>query len=462
MKNAKKIFAVLVVLALALSIVVPAAAAEKTAKINISNATAGQTYTIYKMADLVTYDIEADTYSYKVAAGWKAFFTAQGIEVDGTDFILYNNTITDRSAFAAAAVKFAKDNSIAAYATDTVVGAENAPVEFDVEPGYYCIDSTLGTNSAVKLTTDQVVTLLEKNSIPGIIKDVFENSTEEYGKSNDASVGDEVTFKITVATGVGVDSLQIVDELSRGLKLSSDPVIEGENVTGTLKIDDKSDNGFTATITGHEDNKDIEIIYTAIVTPDAIVSTGIENTAKLIYGENNTVTPEVKTKTFVWSFDVAKVDSNNNSLTGATFSIFATKADAEAKTNALTFTGDDGVYQYNPKGTVTVLESDADGKYTINGVDSGEYFVREIEAPTGYNKTEEDFTATVTSDNKYDTDTLSVQVSSPTIVNYTGTVLPSTGATGTIIFITVGGLMVVAMGVLLVVRKRMSKVVYTR
>ncbi|MBR3917364.1 MAG: LPXTG cell wall anchor domain-containing protein [Clostridia bacterium] len=46
--------------------------------------------------------------------------------------------------------------------------------------------------------------------------------------------------------------------------------------------------------------------------------------------------------------------------------------------------------------------------------------------------------------------------------NNTGTELPSTGATGTIIFITVGGLMVVAMGVLLVVRKRMSKVVYTR
>ena len=106
MKNAKKIFAVLVVLALALSMVVPAAAAEKTAKINISNATAGQTYTIYKMADLVTYDVEADTYSYKVAAGWKAFFTAQGIEVDGTDFILYNNTITDSSAFAADRVLF--------------------------------------------------------------------------------------------------------------------------------------------------------------------------------------------------------------------------------------------------------------------------------------------------------------------------------------------------------------------
>ena len=459
MKNAKKLFAVLVVLALALSMVVPAAAAEKTAKINISNATADQTYTIYKMADLVTYDVEADTYSYKVAAGWKAFFTAQGIEVDGTDFILYNNTITDSSAFAAAAVKFAKDNSVAAYDTDTV-GAENAPVEFDVEPGYYCIDSTLGTNSAVKLTTDQVVTLLEKNSIPGITKEVKENSINAYGVSNDASIGDEIEFKITVATGKGVSSLKVTDVLSTGLKLNSDPVIS--RGVGTLEINDSDDNGFIATITGHNDNETVDVTYTAIVTPEAIVSTGIENTATLTYGENDTVTPEVKTKTFVWSFDVAKIDSNKNGLTGATFSIYATKADAEAKTNALKFTGKDGKYQYNPAGTVTVLESDANGKYTIEGVDSGEYFVREIEAPTGYNKTEEVFTATVTSDSKYNTDTLSVEISSPTIVNHTGTVLPSTGATGTALFITIGGVLVVAMFVLLIVRKRMTKLVYTK
>lgn len=464
MKNAKKIFAVLVVLALALSMVIPAAA-EEGATITIQNATAEQTYTIYKMADLVTYDVEAGTYSYKVAAGWKAFFTTKGIEVDGTDFILYSGSITDASTFAADAVQYAKDNkaTVSAYAS-TTVGKVAAPVVFDAEPGYYCIDSTLGTKSAVYLKTNEKLTTLEKNSIPGITKSVYEDSTKDYGASNDASVGDTVEFKIKVNTGVGVDSLEIVDVLSRGLKLSSDPKIEGENVKGTLKIDNKSENGFTATITGHEDSKLIEVVYTAVVTPDAVVSTGIENTAKLIYGENDTVTPEVKTKTYTWSFNVGKVDANDNGLDGATFSIYKTEADAKAKTNALTFTGADGVYQYDStgKGTVTVLESNGEGEYVINGVDSGNYYVREIEAPTGYNKTEEVYTATVTSDNKYDTHTLSVQVSSPTIVNYTGTVLPSTGATGTAIFVAVGGVLVVAMFVLLIVRKRMTKLVYTK
>lgn len=462
MKNAKKFFAVLVVLALALSMVIPVSAADKSATITIQNATAEQTYTIYKMADLVTYDIEADTYSYKVAAGWKAFFEDQLIDVDETDFILYSGSITDASAFAAAAVEYAKDTAgVSAYDSKTV-GVENAPVVFDVEPGYYCIDSTLGTKSAVYLTTNEKLTTLEKNSIPGITKSVYEDSTEDYGASNDASVGDTVKFKITVNTGSGVDSLEIVDVLSRGLKLSSDPKIEGENVKGTLKIDNKSENGFTATITGHEDSKLIEVVYTAVVTPDAVVSTGIENTAKLIYGENDTVTPEVKTKTYTWSFNVGKVDANDNGLDGATFSIYETEDDAKTKTNALTFTGAKGVYQYNPEGTVTVLESNGEGEYVINGVDSDSYYVREIEAPTGYNKTEEVYTATVTSDNKYDTHTLSVQVSSPTIVNYTGTVLPSTGATGTAIFVAVGSVLVVAMFVLLIVRKRMTKLVYTK
>lgn len=462
MKNAKKIFAVLVVLALALSMVVPAAAAAKTAKINISNATAGQTYTIYKMADLVDYDLEAGTYSYKVAAGWKSFFNdEQGITVDETDFILYANSITDPSAFAAAAVKFAKDNSIDAYDTKPV-GAVDAPVEFDVEPGYYCIDSTLGTKSAVYLTTNQNLTVLEKNSIPGITKTVYENSTQNYGLSNDASVGDTVNFKITVATGVGVDSLKIVDVLSTGLKLNSDPVFEDENETAKLDVV-KDDDGFTATITGHDDNTTIDIVYTAIVTPEAVVETGIENTAKLIYGENDTVTPEVKTKTFTWTFNINKVDANDEGLVGATFSIYATKADAEAKRNPLTFTTvAEGKYQYDKEGTVTVIESDGEGNYKIDGVDSGNYYVREIEAPTGYNKTEEVFTATVTSDNKYNTDALTVQVSDPIVKNYTGTVLPSTGATGTALFITIGGVLVVAMFVLLIVRKRMTKLVYTK
>ena len=58
-------------------------------------------------------------------------------------------------------------------------------------------------------------------------------------------------------------------------------------------------------------------------------------------------------------------------------------------------------------------------------------------------------TATVTY-NKTSTGTVKVE-------NKTGAELPSTGGIGTTIFYVVGGLLVVAAGVLLVTRKRMSK-----
>ena len=48
------------------------------------------------------------------------------------------------------------------------------------------------------------------------------------------------------------------------------------------------------------------------------------------------------------------------------------------------------------------------------------------------------------------------------VLNSTGVVLPETGGTGTMIFLTVGSLLVLSMGVLLVVRKRMGQVIFTK
>ena len=55
------------------------------------------------------------------------------------------------------------------------------------------------------------------------------------------------------------------------------------------------------------------------------------------------------------------------------------------------------------------------------------------------------------------TGVISTGVVSANIENQSGAQLPSTGGIGTTIFYVVGGLLVVAAGVLLVTRKRMSK-----
>ena len=87
--------------------------------------------------------------------------------------------------------------------------------------------------------------------------------------------------------------------------------------------------------------------------------------------------------------------------------------------------------------------------------------------PDGYNGIKDiNFTVTWTEENGFkvtDCDQIAIEVTeegktilSTTIVNQSGTELPSTGGIGTTIFYVVGGILVVGAVVLLVVKKRMS------
>ena len=117
-------------------------------------------------------------------------------------------------------------------------------------------------------------------------------------------------------------------------------------------------------------------------------------------------------------------------------------------------------------GKSTIIEA---GEVTIIGLDSGTYYLEEIVAPNGYNKladkiqvkisasyVDEESTVTVSGTNdKYDL----VQYTNNlvTITNITGAELPSTGGMGTVLFLTIGSLMVLGFGVLLVTKLRMAK-----
>ena len=127
------------------------------------------------------------------------------------------------------------------------------------------------------------------------------------------------------------------------------------------------------------------------------------------------------------------------------------------------------------------ITSAADGTFKIAGLDDGTYYLREIQAPNGYNLLENDVelviaadTAngqdwnsgiatdalkglTITVDNgaaqNGDLDTGIVNV---TVENNRGATLPETGGMGTTLFYIIGGLLVVGAGILLVVRIRMK------
>ena len=161
-------------------------------------------------------------------------------------------------------------------------------------------------------------------------------------------------------------------------------------------------------------------------------------------------------------FDIIKTDSSMKVLNGAKFELY----DAQTAGNKIDLVKvSDGVYRVatatekNAEGfTSAVIEA---GKATVKGLDANTtYWLEETEAPAGYNKLagrvevkieNSNLTTNMTGDT-WATDNGGVQ-----ITNKTGTELPSTGGMGTTLFYTLGSILVLGAGILLVTKKRMSE-----
>ena len=95
--------------------------------------------------------------------------------------------------------------------------------------------------------------------------------------------------------------------------------------------------------------------------------------------------------------------------------------------------------------------------YTIESLDAGTYYLKETEAPAGYNKLNTVVTVIIDHDGKINATTEKPEGATQSEVeNKSGTELPSTGGMGTTIFYVLGSVLVVGAVVLLVTKKRMS------
>jgi LPXTG-motif cell wall-anchored protein len=241
---------------------------------------------------------------------------------------------------------------------------------------------------------------------------------------------------------------------------------------------------------------EVVLTYTAAVGPDAINGT-VYNEASLSWehtdGSGGNDTPE-KTEIKVHNLGLTKIanDSAKSRLAGAIFELYS-DADCTIPVYVIP-TGAPGVYilddidtvvsgikritsreKYagddlnawlaadpNPDADGTNRRNDmitpAGGQIVVLGLEDGTYYMKETEAPAGYNKLSLPVEIEVggTSVSTYDS---GYQVYGTTVVNNRGIELPSTGGEGTFWLITIGTIMVIGFAVFLITHKKMS--VYT-
>lgn len=458
MKNIKKLFGLLFAFVFAL---VQVNAADN-GTITINKAVVDETYSIYRVLDLETYDKTNNHYIYRANEKFEVFITStegqkylEARNENGATYYVWK-TGANVVEFSKAALAYAKANNVIPVDSKK---ATSTTVKFDKLPlGYYLVDTTTG--SLLNLTTTNPDAVIkEKNTVvPKVDKEVKEDSTGAYGTTNDATIGDTIEFKATITTGAGFTKYVLRDTMSAGLTFNANSVVVK---VGTTTVDTSNytvtpnKDGYTFVVEFKDSyivtlpkNTKIDVYYTATLNESAVVEgNGNPNELDLAYGENNT-TDKVKTTTYTYAFDLVKNDKDKNQLEGAKFKLLD-KTGKEIKVVLVDVTKN--IYRVavgNEKGVLIVV-----GKATIEGLDADEYQLEEVEAPVGYNKLTSTVKFTITGKNGNNT----YERVSNEVINYTGSQLPETGGMGTTLFLTLGSILVIGFGLLLVTKLRVYK-----
>ena len=353
------------------------------------------------------------------------------------------------------------------------------------------------------------VTATPKSDVPEVqkkvkdINDSTDTTKTDWQDSADYDIGDSIPFQLKATLADNVSSYttyKVVfhDTLSKGLTYNNDAkvYIDGTETNGfTVTATVNADGTTTLTVScddvkalGAGNSSAITVEYTAKLNENAVLgSAGNPNEVYLEYsnnpnksekGNNETgETPKDVVIVFTYKTIINKVDSENKPLTGAAFKleklIKGKDGAADTWTTVKEFTGDE---------TTT--------SFTFSGLDDGQYKLTETKTPVGYNTIDPIyFVIEATHDETADAPTLktlnayltdangnkqtemkdgeSVNIDlgtvdltagsiTTTVVNKSGSELPSTGGIGTTIFYVLGGVLILAAVVLLVTKKRMS------
>lgn len=314
--------------------------------------------------------------------------------------------------------------------------ALNAGTTAELPCGYWLIvakddaisQNEAGTAPVMALVGGSAVTVKPKAATPKVAKHVLEDSTAAWGKAADATVGDDLYWRLSATVPAGLTAydtyaVRFVDTMSAGLDPSKvaasmrvyvaagadggfDAVAcEGGNANSTLakgwtditsrcrvSVEGNAFTVRTGDLVAAFGGADafaagarVVAVYNAPLGANCNrgATKGNPNEVYLRYPRSPladqsgdagfTRTPSDDACAYTWDLALTKRGSDGDKpLPGAVLSI----ADDRGRTLAA-----DGTWDAQGKATVTTGE---DGRVTVSGVDSGKLEVRELKAPKGY------------------------------------------------------------------------------
>ena len=327
--------------------------------ITITNAVVGQTYSIYQIMYLVSYNEATHLNTYKANSYWESWLRGEEaspyVNVDQNGYVTWkmhddNGNDIGAAEFAKLAIKHASEN-IPAVDTQNAQGNNDGIPTPTVELtfsglklGYYLVDSSVGAICSLD-TNNPNAEITDKNPAPTNYKEVQENHDHSWGKVNDAEIGDIVDFRSTVTLPEGSENVTYHDTMSSGLTLDTNSIkvytdeamtteLNASNYTVYLENNTPTEEGgyvnnhctfeviFSQTYlnlpigTGDGTRPDtVYVKYSATVNADAVIGgDGNLNSSHLSYGNNSAVvTTPSTTKTYVWEFEVNKTAGDTGS-----------------------------------------------------------------------------------------------------------------------------------------------------
>ena len=448
----------------------------------------GQTINLYKLFDVTeSGTTESKNYAYTVNTQYKAALANVLSIPETSKDEEFAKAVADKTAtiqqfandFTAKALT---DNLGVTKTSGKITGENTTSYTFnDLDAGYYLVYVTGGKEIQSSLVTvdKNTNTVNLKTEAPSITKKA-NTETVEIGQV----VQYTVTGSIPDTTGYSEYVYKIHDELSTGLDFVNDEngtALEAGATTVNVKVA-FTDAGVTAvgtaptTATLDTDNnrkmsldlstwvrdnqankgKEFTVTYYAKVNKGAVVTE--KNKAQLEYGNNpgdTTTTTPSEAKTPTYPLDINKIKKGSDEkLAGAKFELYKNETDAKAGTNAIKVSGSNGNYVVDSNSKNTVFESAAsiDGKdynLHLNGLAEGTYYLVETKAPDGFNKLTAPVVIKITKSTDTDVNKWTISKDGKDesdkiidIENSTGSLLPSTGGTGVIVFAGVAILLV--------------------